>query len=271
MKLIKPAVEILEQSSGIDGLYKHIELCGRTCYKSQNLITKDSAKKFVNNLIKSGHGSVLEHGTVYLKVPDGKRYRDGAFTNFNEVFTDNLYYKMCYNEGTTYITTNYRYIVENYLENWLEYLCEPTKYHEKRVTAKFICDIGISREFNRHRINSVSEQSTRYCNYSKDKFGNELTFIEPCWEMSILEEDIFISHLSDAESHYMALIDAGWKPQQARNVLPLATATELVHTAFVSDWKHFLKLRNSNTAHPQAVELAKLLQEELYKYDFYNN
>ena len=151
MNLIKPSYEIIEQPSGMDGLYKLIELCGRTCYKSQDRITEDSAKKFVDGLIKSGHGSVLEHGTVYLIVPYGHAYRDAGFTNFNKLFTDNLYYKMnADSEGTKYITTNYRYIIENHLEHWLEYLCEPTKYHEKRITVKFNCDIGISREFNRH-------------------------------------------------------------------------------------------------------------------------
>ena len=150
MNLIKPSFEIIEQPSGIEGMYKHIELCGRTCYKSQDRITEDSAKKFVNGLIKSGHGSVLEHGTVYLKVTNGGMYRDAAFRNFNKVFTDNLYYKMSSNDEIIYITTNYRYIIENHLEHWLKYLCEPTEYHEKRVTVKFICDIGISREFNRH-------------------------------------------------------------------------------------------------------------------------
>lgn len=150
MRLIKPNFEIIKQGSDIDSIYKHIELCGRTCYRSQDRITETSAKKFVDGLMKSGHFSVLEHGTVYLKVPNGRMYRDGAFRNFNEVFTDNLYYRMCSNDGTIYITTNYRYIIENHLEHWLEYICEPTEYHEKRVTVRFICDIGISREFNRH-------------------------------------------------------------------------------------------------------------------------
>ena len=98
MKLIKPSFEILPQSEGLDGIYKQIELAGRTCYKSEDKITEDSAKGFVDRMVKSGHGAMLEHGTVYLKVPNGKMYRDGAFRNFNEVFTDNLYYKVCSNE-----------------------------------------------------------------------------------------------------------------------------------------------------------------------------
>lgn len=156
MKLIKPSFEILPQSEGLDGIYKQIEYAGRTCYKSHDKITEDSAKGFVDRMINSGHGAMLEHGTVYLKVPNGKMYRDGAFNNFNEVFTDNLYYRICSDEGIVYITTNYRYIIENNLKHWLDYLCEPTEHHEKRITVKFITDQGILREFTRHKLLCVA-------------------------------------------------------------------------------------------------------------------
>jgi thymidylate synthase (FAD) len=151
------------------------------------------------------------------------------------------------------------------------YLCEPTEYHIKRGTVKFILDQGVMREFTRHRVFSFACESTRYCNYSKGKFNEEITFIEPCWEMSILERDIFISNLSDAESHYMALLNAGWKPQQARNVLPLATKCDLVMTGFVDDWGHFLDLRARGTTgapHPQAKELAEPLLTEFIKRNY---
>jgi thymidylate synthase (FAD) len=287
MNLIKPSYEIIGQPSGIDGLYKHIELCGRTCYKSQDRITGDSAKKFVDGLIKSGHGSVLEHGTVYL-------YK--FYNTKKECFDDDFFINYHYNEYSRvvrvkddilnpkgaqhiYITTNFRVIEEN---NWLDdlkYLCEPTEYHEKRVTVKFICDIGISREFNRHRVDSVSEQSTRYCNYSKDKFGNVITYIIPNDCPSLIEgskqeyspfeitdtEVELMDAYQDAQRHYLNLIKLGWKPQQARRVLPLGTATELIHTAFISDWEHFFKLRDHSAAHPQAIELAKPLHEEFIK------
>ena len=290
MNLIKPSFEIIEQPSGIDGLYKHIELCGRTCYKSQDRITEDSAKKFVDGLIKSGHGSVLEHGTVYL-------YK--FYNTKKECFDDDFFINYHYNEYSQvvrvkddilnpkgaqhiYITTNFRVIEEN---NWiddLKYLCEPTEYHEKRVTVKFICDIGISREFNRHRVNSMSEQSTRYCNYSKDKFGNVITYIIPNDCPSLIEgskqeyspieitntEVELMNAYQDAQRHYLNLIELGWKPQQARRVLPLGTATELIHTAFVSDWKHFFELRDHSAAHPQAIELAKPLHEEFIKRNY---
>lgn len=280
MKLIKPSFEILEQLPSLEGMYKQIELAGRHCYKSLDKITETSAKEFVDRMIKSGHGAMLEHGTVYLKVPNGGMYRDGAFRNFNEVFTDNLYYKMCSNDGTIYITTNYRYIVENHLEHWLEYLCEPTEYHEKRITVKFVCDRGILAEFTRHRVFSFAAESTRYCNYSKDKFNNEITFIMPCWMdeeelasygpyhtvcRSKTPESIFIALLNNSEQDYKALIDMGWKPQQARAILPNALKTELVMTGFISDWKHFFELRDAGSAHPQARELAQPLHEEFIK------
>ena len=298
MKLIKPSFEILPQSEGLDGIYKQIELAGRTCYKSEDRITEDSAKGFVDRMVKSGHGAMLEHGTVYLKVPNGKMYRDGAFRNFNEVFTDNLYYKVCSNEGIVYVTTNYRYIIENNLEHWLDYLCEPTEHHEKRITVKFICDRGVSHEFVRHRVFSFAQESTRYCNYSKGKFGEELTFIIPnwlnleegsykenyliskqdgekiktigCnitfWNVSSSQEGRFLEACVWSEHYYMDLINTwGWKPQQARNVLPNSLKTELVMTGSTSGWKHFFYLRTPVNAHPQARELAIPLKEEFIK------
>ena len=146
-------------------------------------------------------------------------------------------------------------------------------------------------EFVRHRVFSFAQESTRYCNYSKDKFGNEVTFIIPCW-MDISEGSIelgnydktsarykdgivrqidtippytgvdFIRNLCESESDYLLMLNRGWTPQQARAVLPNALKTELVMTGFVSDWKHFFKLRCDSAAHPQARELAIPLKEE---------
>lgn len=173
-----------------------------------------------------------------------------------KVNTDNKY---------AYVTMNYRHIIEN---NWLDdlkWLCEPTGHHEKRITVRFVCDRGILAEFTRHRTFSFSAESSRYCDYSRDRFGNEVAFIEPCWPY---EEPLrdgfpeFITALSEAENHYLFLIKKGWKPQQARAVLPNALKTELVMTAFVSDWKHFFHLRCAPSAHPQARELTIPLEEE---------
>ena len=182
MKLIKPSFEIWEQESGLEGIYKAIERAGRVCYKSENKITDTSAKPFVDRMIKSGHTSVLEHGTVYLRVPDEELLRnfiDNTPSHFNcEWCRTN---PVMDEDNNAYITTNYRHIIEHKLEDYLKYLCEPTEYHEKRVTVHFVCDRGVSHEFVRHRIFSFAQESQRYCNYSKEKFGNEITFIIPCW------------------------------------------------------------------------------------------
>lgn len=161
MRLIKPSFEILEQEPGIQGIYKQIERAGRTCYKSEDHITEDSAEKFVNMIKDRQHTAMLEHGTVYLSCSDaefiylGLRYECNNYSNVVwEEFAPGHRTKV-------YITTNYRVLYEN---NWLDdlkYLCEPTEYHEKRITVKFICDRGVSHEFVRHRVFSFAQESTR--------------------------------------------------------------------------------------------------------------
>lgn len=295
MKLIESSVQIIEEKDP----YKMIELAGRTCYKSEDKITENSAKEFVDRMIKLGHGAMLEHGTIYLTIdgedPNLSRIQSNPHTKVNlvpyEVLTEDNYtisYK-------AYITTNLRVLIENNLKELLCYQVEPTEHHEKRITAKFICDRGVSHEFVRHRVFSFAQESQRYCNYSKDKFGNECTFIIPSWlndfpeciirdsiggcmypsdyyrenlDGSFRGNVIFMTHtkylidsLFRAEKSYNNLINSGWKPQQARAVLPNATKTELVMTGFESDWEHFFKLRCSGAAHPDAKKLA----DELYK------
>ena len=290
MKLIKQSFEILDQQCGLEGIYKQIEIAGRTCYKSEDKITEDSAKGFVDRMIKSGHGAMLEHGTVYLKVPTGKYsfldvdYFDDC-DDIKDSFYSNPYTRIHCQEGYYYITTNYRVLVENFSEEFiselLQYLCEPTEYHKKRICVRFICDRGVSHEFVRHRVFSFAQESTRYCNYSKDKFNSELTFIQPIWTYHQEDGDYgtldtpkrknvgnkdgtffeFIKSLQYAEFYYFRLLKEGWKPQEARAVLPNALKTELVMTGFVSDWEHFFKLRDAVSAHPQAQELAHSLHE----------
>ena len=231
MKLIKPSFEIWDQQEGLEGVYKQIERAGRVCYKSEDKITETSAKEFVERMIKSGHGAMLEHGNVYL-------YYKGAYDNNPLIeYFDNKYSKaISIGRGSysdIYVSTNYRVIIEN---NWLDdiqYLCEPTEYHKKRITVKFICDRGVSHEFVRHRVFSFAQESTRYCNYSKDKFGNEITFIHPCWiedNQDTYDRWCFYESLSKAEEVYFRLLKHGWTPQQARAVLPNALKTELVMT-----------------------------------------
>lgn len=165
MRLIKPSYSIIEQPSGLEGVYKMIEIAGRTCYKSEDKITEDSAKVFIDRMIKSGHGAMLEHGTVYLTIPISEwhtndEYFDSYPSNpYSEVVDENVDWEN--RTGNVYITTNYRVLVENGWLGDLEYLCEPTEYHEKRVTVRFICDRGVSHEFVRHRVMSFAQESTR--------------------------------------------------------------------------------------------------------------
>ena len=143
MKLIKPNLEILEQQPGLDGIYKQIELAGRTCYKSEDKITEDSAKAFVDRMIKSGHGAMLEHGTVYLTIPitDRTSYRIDSYKRNKYTCTD-----ISKDFRNYYITTNLRVLVENGWMDDLQYICEPTEYHEKRITVKWTCDRGVSHK-----------------------------------------------------------------------------------------------------------------------------
>ena len=295
MKLIKASFNIIEQGPSIDGIYKIIEQAGRVCYKSEDKITENSAKEFVDRMIKSGHGAMLEHGTVYLKIPYGTMDDRGEFSNEPIVikYIDNPYSVVMNNSENDYwyITSNYRVIIENEWIDDLQYLCEPTEFHAKRITVHFVCDRGVSHEFVRHRVMSFAQESTRYCNYSKDKFGNELTFIIPRWLSlsngsytydypngftkdgskwdSKLELNTFLLSLVRSEATYLELIEQGWVPQQARAVLPNSLKTELVMTGFVSDWKRFFRLRSriakTGKPHPQAQELADPLMDEFVK------
>lgn len=306
MKILKPKFEIIEQAPGMEGMLKHIELCGRTCYKSHDKITEDSAEKFVERMKSNQHFSVVEHGAVYLKL-------DNDLENALIIgkYASNKFSIVHHMMEQSYISTNYRVIVENGWEDDLKYQCEPTEHHERRVTVRFTTDIGISREFNRHRVNSISEQSTRYCNYSKDRFGGEISVVAPLSKRERIEDarkDYEWFHKDDMEAFcymcdsvrtlakngeydgstesfddidtwlfanlaaqwsYMRLTEIfGWSAQDARSVLPLDTATELVHTAYVSDWEHFFGLRCDEHAHPMARELAIPLREEFVKRGF---
>ena len=273
MNLIKPSFEILEQAPGIQGVKKQIERAGRTCYKSEDKITDTSCEEFVNRMVNSGHGAMLEHGTVYLYVEYGSPARDSRYFTGTDIFikyNKNKYSKV--NSEITnnylhrvYITTNYRVLVENGWLDDLQYQCEPTEHHEKRITVKFICDRGVSHEFVRHRVSSFAQESTRYCNYMKDKFGTSVSFIYPEW----LQDSEYLEFEEDCrilEIMYAKWINKGWTAQQARYFLPTGVKTELIMTAFTSDWNHFFDLRCHSTAHPQARELAIPLKEKLNEY-----
>lgn len=287
MKFLQPSFEIWQQEAGIDGIYRMIERAGRVCYKSENHVDNQSARPFVERLIASKHTAMLEHGTVYLVTDQAKlaeRYIQNPFSVVHTFDTKN------------YITTNLRVLVEQGWMDDLQYLYKQQSQHEPRITVHFTTQVSITREFNRHRSHSMAEQSTRYCNYSKDKFGGEININVPEWittceKFSAIEQvgnfnmqfinycrsiadsngntnwtdfDAWLFANLAAEFAYMQLIALGRKPQEARAVLPLDVNTELIHTAFLHDWQHFFNLRALGTTgapHPDAKAIAQPLYE----------
>ena len=284
MKLIKPSFSILNDTNyNIESIYKRIELVGRCSHKSEDKITETSAKDFVGRMLNMKHLATCEFGTVYLCA--------NSLKNLDiDFYWQNPYTKKTWTNNTHYITTNYRVLIENNKLADLKYLCEPTEYHKKRYTVKFILDRGILAEFTRHRKFSFMAESTRYCNYSKAKFNNELTFIQPIWTYHQEDGDYgdlgnlknknhgnkdgtffeFIKALQYAEHYYFILLSEGWKAEQARDILPLSLKTELYMCGFAEDWKKFFELRCASNAHPQAKELAIPLKEEFIKRGYIN-
>lgn len=196
MRIINATFQILDSIESAT-ILKNIEKYGRVCYKSEKTITEDSAKSFVERLIKNGHESVIEH---------------------------------------------------------------------EKISVKFICDRGISHEIVRHRIASYSQESTRYCNYTKEKFGNELTFIKPIfWEENSPEYKLWLNSMQYAENCYFEMINMSVSPEQARSVLPVSLKTEIIVTMNLREWRHFFRLRTSVKAHPQMREIAIPLLLEFKK------
>lgn len=285
MKLIKQSFEFINQTDfSLVGIKRHIERCARVSYKSQDKITDTSYEKFVNMLESRGHDRPLEFGTVYLSRTSQKEDN----MEWLNKYAYNPWSKFSFGNGSTringelrntvYVTTNYRVIKDNHWEDDLQYLCEPTEYHHKRYTVHMILDRGIMDEFRTHVGLSHLAESTRYCNYSKDKFGNELTFIDPCWEIRTANERItpegthvssdaleFLIALNEAEDHYLSLLAKGWTPQQARSVLPLSIKSELISCGFKDAWENFFYRRDAPDAHLMAQEIAKPMHEEFLK------
>jgi len=200
MKIIKASYTIESEINGLETL-KQIEKVGRTCYKSEDKITDDSAIKFVSGLIKRGHEAMIEHNSL---------------------------------------------------------------------SVRFICDRGVSHELVRHRLASFGQESTRYCNYSGDKFGNQITVIEPLFFVDSESQTnirtryiIWEQAMRATETSYFMLLDAGATPQEARTVLPNSLKTEIVVTMNLREWRHFFKLRTESVAHPQMRELTIPLLAEL--------
>lgn len=266
MKVINASVQEIKQAPGISGIYQHIEKCGRTCYKSEDKITEDSAMKFFQNLVNRKHYAMLEHGTVYLKIPNYDP--DDNWVEISKIIGSKYSY-LRIRDYNFYVTTNMRVLVEN-TPNEYEHVLrkyaleEPDANHIKRVTAHFVISRAIANEFVRHRLFSFAQESTRYCNYSKDKFGGELTFIKPEWlkgdGIDQEAEDIWFNAMAISEDYYLDLVNIGVKPQNARGVLPLDLKTELIMTGTRDQWKGFFDLRLrevTGPAHPDAKAIAK--------------
>lgn len=289
MEIIKPSFEIWKQEykSPIEDMYNHIARCTRVCYQSEKKDNNETEEEFVKRILlrhepansEANHLAMLEHGTIYLTLNEP--------SYINNFYTHNKYSHVVldYANNLCHVTTNFRVIIEHNRLSDLQYVVPPTKYHARRITVSFITNIGVTREFNRHRVNSIAEESTRYCNYNKRNNG-EIKYVVPAWwsapvgivsEINIYNdtakigntvyncskrEIAYLHALQSSEFVYNQLILCGWKPQQAREVLPLATKTQLIHTAFVDDWKHFFKLRAegiSGPPHPNAEAIASPL------------
>ena len=283
MKLIESKAKYIPQEEGLEGIYKQIELAGRTAYHSQDKITPDSAKDFVDRMIKSKHGAALEHGTVYLT---------GRFSSKKELFEDEWAFKYIENPYAKtiripldennryngpqllYVTTNYRVLVEN---GWLDDLKEPedtnivisynsSEFHEKRYTMRFTCSRAIAQELTRHRVFSFLMESQRYINYSKERHGGEITCInDPHGQLFPITYHLWDAY-EYAEKAYFKLLEKGATPQQARDVLPNATKTELIMTGFSSDWKHVMDLRlfeKTGKVHPDMLDLMQKAQKSM--------
>ena len=266
MKVINASVQEIKQAPGIIGIYQHIEKCGRTCYKSEDKITEDSAMKFFKGLVNRKHYAMLEHGTVYFRFP---LHNDCKFCyEIDRVIKSKYSFFYLGEDSNCYVTTNMRVLLEE-VPNEYEALIntyaleEPDANHIRKYTAKFIISRGIANEFVRHRVFSFAQESTRYCNYMKDKFGGELTFIRPEWlkgdGIDKEAEEVWISSMVWAEKDYLDLVKLGVKPQNARGVLPLDLKTELIMTGTLDQWEDFFDLRMreiTGPVHPDAKAIA---------------
>lgn len=269
LKPYKGKVYCTSTKSGIICIRREGRMCWcGNCYQSQPRNNDETDEEFVKRVILHNHSfdeiaknrelqlklhlSALEHGTIYLDIPEDIIHsyivQTNSFGKYHKIYNN-----IDFGKNEFYVTTNMRVIVEQGLTHYLKYLCAPTKHHYFRTTFNIITDIGIARELARHRTHSISEESTRYCNYSKSKFGNELTFIIPEWvetrcpnmeHSGPSSADIYWSSAcKEAESNYLRLLENGWTPQQARQVLPLSIKVQTIHTAFDTNWEEFIKLR----------------------------
>lgn len=320
MKIVNPSVELMR--CGLEKEFitpeQFIERVGRTCYKSEDKITEDSAAKFVGNLIKRGHEAMIEHWSLIFKTTaewyDQVKYDWIALLhNASLPVKEQLRAYMHFTDQR--IDDDVRYVISGNMRAWRDYLkaCVEGFGHvphymygmirkypiffpeyqshlpeelnfdnilvpitpielvgdkernvHMNVTMKFVCDRGVSHEMVRHRVASFAQESTRYCNYGGDKFGNEITVIRPSWCKP--DSDAYSAWREGcltAEGSYFALLSVGCAPQEARSVLPNSTKTEIIVTMNVGDWEHFFELRCAQTAHPDMREVACMARDRM--------
>ena len=280
MKLINQSYEICNQTDfSISGIYKHIEKCTRVAYKSEDKITEDSAISFVNKLLNMKHFAPMEFGTVHFRIPttllktvcidlDAESLWNREWLKYNVI------------DPFVYFTTNYRHwlVMIDKIDYLKDYFTEEdNEYYPKRYTVKLITNRAVSHEVVRHRTMSFIQESQRFVNYSKAKFNNEVTFIKPCWmDDTLIEkalkthplivdlkpEILFVENSLNSEQDYLDLLKLGYKPQQARVVLPNSTKTELYMCGFKEAWENFFRLRDNKIVDPQMYDLAHPMHQE---------
>lgn len=295
MKLIKQSFEILEQKDfSLIGIKKFIERCGRVCYKSEDRITDDSYEKFVNMLEKRDHARPLEFGTVHLKMHILYFLGLKNVLCMNKMW-NNGWIKYHYIGKLAYVTTNYRYylsIIKVYPDIQKSFDTQDDKLYPRRYTVHFITSRGVMDEFRTHVSLSHLAESTRYCNYDKDRFNNEITCVIPHYCPDLIggnSYDLYtckfeltqteglseksakwIESMCQAEQDYIDLLNDSCTAQEARDVLPLGIKSELISCGFEDAWSNFFYRRCANDAHPMAREIAIPLQEKFKELNYVN-
>lgn len=267
MILIEPKVELLKE----DNFYSHVANCARVCYASNNNSNVSDEQFCKNVLIANNHLSMFRHSTIYCKYDrnDWNRYTVDTFhlaQNINVIDLGDLYVIM---NGQSYLEFKRNNVAETLKIDSHIIKDLPNELNEyKRFTFKVITQISTSRELNRVSPNNIAERSTRYCNYSKDKFGNQICICKPYYydNLEIADQLAFINGMSEYEGNYLNRISRGWKPEDAREFLPLCTATEVVYTYNVREWRHIIDLRYygiTGKSHPNAKIIVGMIRDQL--------
>lgn len=284
MKLIEPSCEYWEQQN----VTTHIARCARVCYaneKNENSYEKDEA--LVRRLIESDHVSMLRHATLYYIIPlevIGNKFdaSNQSITYFINYFINSPYIHKVNDSKYMYISTNKQFIKENPCEALKFYAVTPERFFEysitkyiRRFTFYLTTQISTTRELNRVSPNNIAEQSTRYCNYSKDKFENEIQVCKPHWydSANVTHQELYKVICKKAENSYFRLLEEGFLPQDARGVLPLDTASKVIYTYTFAEWVQIINKRYFGTTgkpHPNAKIVIGMVLDKFKEMGYYN-